>query len=391
MTKPGSITRRSFSRMAGMAALSVRTVWLSAANRSRSSIESNGSGFAFLGAFGERQGIHVYAVSGDQWRFLQFAPSDAPVSMALHRNGRWLYVLNGVSEFGGLPCGSVEAFNFDAQSGLLTPLGHQALSLSATLPSSIAVAPDGENLLVAVHGGGAYNLLPILPDGRAGHVTSVIKETGCGSVPGHQDSAHPQSVAFDTTGKRCIATDLGADRITTFLVNNGLTIQSRFDLPAGSGPSHLALHPNGKLVYVANALEDSLSGFRYDSETGTITGHIVQIDGAGGQALAMHPTGRFLYTAGSGRVAAWRIDSSSGVLHRVQPGCIQMNQSGVVHEMAVDLSGRSLIVLADQETTTFEIDPDSGRLSSSFLLASLRGADRIRSIALIQSCFDRVY
>ena len=367
--------------MGAISALTARTRWLSAAP----SIPQQKPGFAFVGAFGERHGIYVYAINGDLWRLRHFAPSDAPVSMALHPNGHWLYALNGVNEYLGLPCGTVEAFNFEARTGQLTSLGRQPLSLSATLPRSIAVSRAGDSLVVAVHGGGAYNLLPILPEGRVGRVSSMIKVTGCGPIPGHQKSAHPHSIVLDTTGKRCIATDLGADRITTLSLDNGLTIRSQYDLPAGSGPRHLALHPNGELLYVANALENSTSGFRYAPETGTIRERIVHMQGVYGQALAMHPTGNFLYTAGNGEVAAWSIHSSTGTIQHVQSRSIPMPEVAMVQDLVVDPTGCSLFVLEDQGVSCLEIDPDSGRLSSTPFAKPLQVTNVVRSIVFAPS------
>jgi len=381
MNIPGRISRRCFTQMGAISALTARTRWLAAAP----SIPQQKPGFAFVGAFGERHGIYVYAINGDLWRLRHFMPSDAPVSMALHPNGHWLYVLNGVNEYLGLPCGTVEAFNFEARTGQLTLLGRQPLSLSATLPRSIAVSRAGDSLVVAVHGGGAYNLLPILPEGRVGRVSSMIKVTGCGPIPGHQKSAHPHSIVLDTTGKRCIATDLGADRITTLSLDNGLTIRSQYDLPAGSGPRHLALHPNGELLYVANALENSTSGFRYAPETGTIRERIVHMQGVYGQALAMHPTGNFLYTAGNGEVAAWSIHSSTGTIQHVQSRSIPMPEVAMVQDLVVDPTGCSLFVLEDQGVSCLEIDPDSGRLSSTPFAKPLQVTNVVRSIVFAPS------
>ena len=348
------------------------------------------SGFAFVGAYGERHGIHVYAVTGDHWSARQFIPCEAPVALALHPNGQWLYALNEVSEYQGLPWGTLEAFTFDAKTSQLTSLGRQALSLSAVLPRSVVVSPDREKLIVAVHGGGAYNLLPILRGGRPGRVSSVIKVTGSGPIPGHQDTAHPQYALFDSTGKRIIATDLGTDTITTFVAEDGLQAHSRYEMPAGSGPRHLALHPNGELLFVANVLDGSISGLRYDSGKGSISAPTAQIPGVFGQALAMHPSGRLLLTAGKDEVAAWEIHSSTGTLQRVRGGSMRLGgdgaegaacASGTVHDISFHPNGRSFFVLADQGVTCGEIHSRSGRLSPTPRANSLQGIGAIRSVA----------
>jgi 6-phosphogluconolactonase len=46
-------------------------------------------------------------------------------------------------------------------------------------------------------------------------------------------------------------------------------------LPPGSGPRHIAFHPNGKVVYVISELANTLSVFGFDRTTGAL--HQVQI------------------------------------------------------------------------------------------------------------------
>ena len=87
--------------------------------------------------------------------------SAAPSSLALDASERFLYAVNEVDEYEGLPSGTVEAYAIDAADGTLTFVNRQSLSLSATAPRHAAVSPDGRSLVVAVHGGGAYNVLPL--------------------------------------------------------------------------------------------------------------------------------------------------------------------------------------------------------------------------------------
>jgi len=363
--------------MAAMTALTTRVPGLSAAINPARRIGSGSPRFAYVGAI-ETAGIHVYAIDGGQWNAQQFIAAEAPASMALHPSGHTLYVANEVMEYRGLPRGAVEAFSIEEKTGRLTLLGREPLSLSATMPRHIAVAPDGRSLIVASHGGGIYNQLPILADGQLGRVDSVLKETGCGPIQGYQESAHPQAVCFDPAGNRFIAADLGTDRVSVFSTADGLSAQARFELPAGSGPRQLALHPNGNLLYVSHALDGSISGLRYDANTGKITERLIGIRGGVGEALAMHPSGEFLFTAGKGEIAAWQIDSSSGALRYVQSKNLDRKQS--VREMIVLPQRHQLAVLTDRGILSIAIEFETGRLGVPVLMASAPGA---RSIAIL--------
>ena len=143
------LDRRRFLQMAGSASLvgavGGRFGWASSAR------------FVYIGA---EHAIHVYSVSADD-RLVerQTVVSAFPVAMAA-RGGR-LYVANGVSEYGNLPRGSVEAFALDQATGRLEWMNRMPLSLSGTAPRDLAVAPDGRSVVVAVHGGGAYNALSL--------------------------------------------------------------------------------------------------------------------------------------------------------------------------------------------------------------------------------------
>ena len=369
------LSRRGFVRAAGITALTARAGLLQAKLHQgvESSVRPNR--FAFVGVMGATPGVHVYAIDGETWRLRQIASSEAPISLALHPSSQSLYVLNEVSSYRGLPCGSIEAYSVNSGTGQLNLLGQEGLSLSATMPRHLAVAPDGETVVVAVHGGGAYNRLPILAGGCLGRVDGIVKETGCGPVAEYQKTAHPQTVLFDTSGKRLIAADLGCDQVSVLSTEDGLEVFARHDMPAGSGPQHLALHPAGHLLYVAHALDGSLAGFAYDTDAGKLGDRLWQTRGEYGDALAIHPAGDFLYTAGGGMVTAWRIEPATGALREIHSRGI----SGDIHGMTVPSDGRQLMTLTSQGVLKIEVDTDGGHLAEPMLVAPVSG---VRCIAL---------
>jgi 6-phosphogluconolactonase len=366
------LTRRKFMRMAGLASLAGQAKWLPAATRpfQPDAIEQRPK-FAFVGVAAQAGGVHVYAIEGERWRLEQFVSSETPVSLALHPSHRTLFVLNEISEFEGLPTGSVEAYELDGKTGQLNLLGRQGLSLSATMPRHMVVAPDGKTLAVAVDGGGAYNLLQILEDGRLGRVCGILKETGSGPVEAHQETAHPQSILFDPTGRRVIAADLGSDRISVISVQDEFEILARHAMPPGSGPRHLALHPDGNLLYVANALDGSLAAFAYDSLSGRISEKRLQMPGQDCRALCMHSSGDFLLTAARDEITAWRIEASTGALeqlHSLETGSNQIREIILVH------GGQVIVALTDRGILRIKFDDKSGRIDRPALAASVCGA-----------------
>jgi 6-phosphogluconolactonase len=341
------MNRRHFLQMVGTTSLlgvarPGWASWIAAPRRARF------SKFVYVGA---ADGIHVYSTTTDQ-RFTheQKMASPRPVAMAI--SGDHIYVANGVSEYGNLPRGSVEAFAINPATGWLQFKNRVPLSLSGVLPRDLAVAPDGRSVVVAVHGGGAYNVLLVQEDGRLGRVSGIFKETGSGP---HvlQSAAHPSAVIFDAAG--CVLTaDEGSDKLSLFSLRDGqLTATGRREVSAGSGPSSMVLHPDGNRLYVANAFNGTMSSFAYD---GGIPDHRQTVSfGSAVAGLAMHPSGEILYGAHGEGVRVWKIAADGGV--EALPGV-----EGVqVSRLHVTPDGNSLLALSHDAVLGMKID-ESGRV-----------------------------
>ncbi|MCU1226862.1 MAG: 6-phosphogluconolactonase [Edaphobacter sp.] len=373
-------SRREFVQSMGcssLAAVGPRVQWLTNSNRPK-------PGFAYVGFSSEDQrdtGIQAFAIRGERWTSVQTVASQHPTALALHPSQRFLYTVNEIESYRGLPSGTVEAYGIDPDSGHLTLLNRQPLSLSGTLPRHLAVSPDGGNLVVAVHGGGAYNVLPIDAKGALGKVSGIVKEIGSGPNEEHQDAAHPQMVIFDTTGRHLLGTDMGSDRVNVFtLTGDGLSVHGRSATQPGSGPRHMAMHPTGHLLYVTNHLEASISCYGYDAANGKLQDRLQHsslsmplADGYGTRgagSLLIHPSGHFLYTAhqsstpsasASDGIAAWRIDSTTGALTPIQLWTQGLRDT---HAMTMLSDGEGLLVLSQRGdgVVRLRVDPASGRL-----------------------------
>src|SRR5262249_12625719 len=81
-----------------------------------------------------------------------------PPFLALHPNGRWLYGVAEVSDFGGKETGAVSAFAIDAKTGDLALLNQQ--SSEGADPCHLVVDRSGRHLLVANYTGGTVAVLP---------------------------------------------------------------------------------------------------------------------------------------------------------------------------------------------------------------------------------------
>ena len=209
--------------------------------------------------------IDVYRKNAGKVRKLQSIASQHPSSLALDSSGRYLFAVNEIDDFQGLPTGSVESYRVEPANGHLALISRIPLSLSATMPRQLALAPDRRFLVVAVYGGGLYNVLSISSNGEIGNVTQVIKEIGCSVRPHHQSTAHPHSVAFHPSGQFLFSSDQGADRISVFRIDGGqMTCVQRLAAVPGSGPAGLAIESSGSHLVVKHEFNPAISRYRFD-------------------------------------------------------------------------------------------------------------------------------
>jgi 6-phosphogluconolactonase (cycloisomerase 2 family) len=155
-------------------------------------------------------------------------------------------------------------------------VNREALALSAVNPRHAVISTDGKYLIVAVYGGGAYNVLRIEPDGRIGPVTDIRKELGCGPNRKRQSSAHPHTVAFDASGHYLFGTDLGADRISVFRLHDGkLRRIAEVSVPPGSGPGKMLVHRTVPVLSVFHELSGSIANYEWQPVEKTL--HEIQL------------------------------------------------------------------------------------------------------------------
>ena len=193
------------------------------------------------------------------------------------------------------------------------------LKLLNTLPAAgadfVHLALDHtEGCLIAPnYGKGSILSCKVDPDGHLSGFVSQIQLTGHGPVASRQASPHAHGVAISPNNRFVYINDLGTDRIFIYKLNAATAELVANDPPflamaAGSGPRHLAFHPNGRWVYSINELNSTISLLHWNSASGALSivantptmvpGGDVANNRAG--ELAFDATGRFLYACNRG-------------------------------------------------------------------------------------------
>jgi 6-phosphogluconolactonase (cycloisomerase 2 family) len=147
-------------------------------------------------------------------------------------------------------------------------------------------------------------------------------------------------------------------------------LYSDMPFPTGSGPVAITSDGVGNFVYVANAGDSSLSGYRIDYY---YNGALVSVGSAlhlssSPVALAAEPTGRFLFAAdASGNIQTFNIVNYADAT-KAAAGTLTLASSaaagGTPTAMSVDSSGRFLYVTQSSGVLAYSVDPVSGALTA---------------------------
>jgi len=185
------------------------------------------------------------------------------LALAPLRGGRRsLYAVNAVPD----PSATVTTFDIDLKSGSLTQKGK--VTSAGAGPAYISVDSTGHAAFVANYVGGTISSYLIQPDGTLSQPIDTFdykdpKFGHHGPVPVRQDAPHPHSVFVSPDDRFLIVNDLGNDALTVFHIDPAtakLTPASPLltGLRPGSGPRHIAFHPNGRWIYLLNELDSTL-------------------------------------------------------------------------------------------------------------------------------------
>jgi 6-phosphogluconolactonase len=317
----------------------------------------------------ESKGIYAYRFqpsNGELTTIGLVAETASPSWVTIHPNKRFLYAANE-SE------GAVSAFSLDSKTGLLTFLNR--VDAGGRSPCHLVLEKTGKVLMVANYGNGSVASFPVREDGSLGEKSALAQHTGK-SIGRRQQGPHAHAVVLSPDHRFLFVPDLGLDQVLAYRVDAASGALAPAAPPftritEGSGPRHMAFHPNGRFAYVNSEMGSLVTALAYDPASGVLkelqTSSTLPKDFTETNNTAeveVHPNGRFLYVSNRGHdtIAVFTIDAGSGMLTFVER---TPTQGKIPRSFAVDPTGAYLFA-ANQDSDNivqFRIDQKTGRLT----------------------------
>lgn len=334
--------------------------------------------FVYIGTYTGGQSKGIYLCRMDAGGRLSpaelVAETPNPSFVAASPDGRFLYAVNEIAMFEGKQTGAVAAYAIDPATGHLIALNRKPSM--GTGPCYVSLDRTGRTVFVANYGSGSVAALPVADDGSLGNATVSVQHHGFSVDRARQEGPHAHSILLDPSNRHAYSCDLGLDKVLIYRFD---AATHRLDpnavpdamIAPGSGPRHIAFHPNGQFAYVINEMGNTITAFRHDAATGALetleTVSTLPADFSGsstGAELQLSPDGRFLYGSNRGHdsIVAYAVDQKTG--HLTYAG-IQPTQGKTPRSFSLDPSGR-YVVAANQDSDTlvvFHRDPQTGKLT----------------------------
>lgn len=220
----------------------------------------------------------------------------SPTYVTLSEDLQRLYAVAQDGEQGGVAAYDV------SKAGELTEVNR--LLAAGAPPCHLTV--NEQALVTSNYHKGTVQLLSVDETGVAAEV-AVATHDGTGPHE-RQEKPHVHYTAHTPDNKYIVAADLGTDELVTYQVQGETLVRvSTLHVKPGSGPRHVAFHPNGTIAYLLTELSSEVLVLAYDAETGTFTEEQTLLaipedftETNDASAIRVSSDGKFLYTGNRG-------------------------------------------------------------------------------------------
>jgi len=341
--------------------------------------------FLFVGSYTNNipdTGIYIYELSLNSGKLLPISNISNivnPSYITISNDGSFLYACTDTKL---ATEGSVTSFKFDSIKGKLELLNKKpAFGIN---PVYVTTSKSNNYLINASYTSGSCAIFKLNPNGIIGNTIQSFNFTGSSINKTKQNSSHIHSVVLAPDNDYLLLPDLGADkiRVMKYSENDSLPLLPiiEYDVitPEGSGPRHLAIHPNKQFIYCTEELSGKIGVYKYSKGKLTsiqrINSYSKTLNEYATADIHISPDGQFLYASNrdfnENSISIFSIDTIIGTLRLVNH---IPSEGKHPRNFALDPTGKFLLV-ANQLSNSiivFSRDLESGLLTHVYTLLDI--------------------
>ena len=312
--------------------------------------------------------------------------SDYPETLAIDPEHRFLYIgcKSRYYDLTKTAGGKVSSYQIDWKTGGLKPINIISLEFA---PCYLAMDRKGKFLLSAYYSSGKVAVHPVSNKGEIGTAVQWLN-TGGGAHsiqtdPSNRFAFVPHIAISDLNRHVWVhmpSTDYilshGSNTILQFNfdeIKGHLILNSPGKVIAekGVGPRHFCFHPKMDILYFSNELGCSVTAYRFNSSTGTLSAFQTISTLPEGytptgyhecSSIRISPSGRFVYAPNRGHesIACFSTDKATGRLTRIQIVPTEAHP----RELSLDPEGNFLFVVGEKSgrMASYRVIEDTGKL-----------------------------
>ncbi len=286
--------------------------------------------------------------------------------LGISRNGNYLFTID---HFPGKSQGEITSFYIIDGGKELEFISSK--EIPGRGPCYVSQSDNGDYLMVANYSQGNAVTFSVSEEGFIGDVVSNVYHHGSSINKERQESPHPHMIIQVPNSSLVLVPDLGTDKIMIYNLsddgNLSPALQPYLEVPAGSGPRHIAFHPSYQYGFVLNELSNSVTSFKADFEKEEFekinTVSILPPDFSDFNKSAdilVSPNGKFVYATNRGHnsIAILKINEESGAVSLVKtvscggdwPRAFRMDPTGKFLLVANKNSGNIVVFAMDDQT-----------------------------------------
>ncbi|BDC98255.1 6-phosphogluconolactonase [Persicobacter psychrovividus] len=306
---------------------------------------------------GKAEGLYLYDFNSENGQLShQFTAKGItnPSYLNIHPNGKVLYACSEVPENTTDKGAPFVAYAFDVAKKSLKEISKNGTY--GAYPCYVEVAPDGKNVAVANYGTGNIAVLALDKEGHFSGKVNTDRHEGVGPDTNRQEGPHAHMSTFNPKTGNLYAVDLGTDALYKYKIEGEQLSEPKvIQLPAGSGPRHMAFSPVSDYKYVITELSGKVAVLDGNDQIMQLaeTRKDPSLPATGG-AIIISADGKHLYASNRiphNDVAVFSIDPVSGLL--TKKGYISA-QGTTPRDMLLSPDGKFLLI-ANQDSSNVTV------------------------------------